>query len=171
MFGSRALRGRLIVLTRALRSKVRARVEESFLRGSLRGPTPAAPSGMARVAGLDGPSAPQHGPVAPQARQDAGERRQAAPAGGPLVGGAAAGVVRAGHVAVVVRIVVEEGFDAAQTRRVIHDGIRAEVAGFPANPALGECPGNLAVVAPGYKKKRSRHCSRGIARQMHGFLS
>lgn len=135
-----------VVVTRAL--KVRARVEESFLRGGLGRPTPTALSGMAGVTDLDGPFAAPQRPVAPQTRQDTRQRGQTAPTGSPLVRAATAGVVRARHIPITLRIVVEQGLDTAQTGRVVDDRVRTEEAGLAAHPTRGQGSGQLAGFTP-----------------------
>lgn len=110
-------------------------------------------SGMFSVAFCtDGRAAP-HGPVAPEAGQGERQGPQQAPPGRPLVRQTGAGIFGAGYrVAfalhlVVLRAVVVQGFNAAQTRGVVDDGLRTAQTAVVAEPPRGQLPGPLALLA------------------------
>lgn len=108
---------------------------------------------MAGVTDLDGSLAAPQRPVAPQTRQDTRQRGQTAPTGSPLVRAATAGVVRARHIAITLRIVVEQRLDTAQTGCVVDDRVGTEEASLAAYPTGGQGPGQLAGLAPGHTNK------------------
>lgn len=110
-------------------------------------------SGMFSVAfRTDGHTAP-HGPVAPEAGQTEGQRAQQAPPRRSLVRQTRAGIFGAGYrVAfalhlVVLRAVVVQGLDDAQTGRVVDDGLRAAQTAVVAEPPRGQLPRPLALLA------------------------
>lgn len=109
-------------------------------------------SGMFSVAfRADGHTAP-HGPVAPEAGHDERCGPEQAPPRGPFVRQTGAGIFGAGYrVAfalhlVVLRTVVVQSLDAAQTRRVIDDGLRTAETAVVAEPPRGQLPGPLALL-------------------------
>lgn len=110
-------------------------------------------SGMFSVAfRTDGHTAP-HGPVAPEAGQTEGQRAQQAPPRRSLVRQTRAGIFGAGYrVAfalhlVVLRAVVVQGLDDAQTGRVVDDGLRTAQTAVVAEPPRGQLPRPLALLA------------------------
>lgn len=123
-------------------------VQESFLRrGELRtvAPLPRVP----RVAGLDEPLARPKRPVATQTGQHERQRGQTPPSSHPLLGPAPARLVRARLPAIrVVRTMVEEAFNAAQTRGVVDDSVRGTQAMVVAEPRRRQRSGLLANLAP-----------------------
>lgn len=117
--------------------------------------TPATVSRVARIAVGAQRHTATHRPVAPQARQHERQGAQPRPALRPLVRNARARIVRTGQiVAVAVRrrlvifgTVIEERLDAAQTRRVVDDGLGAAEARLVADPTGRQLARSLALDA------------------------